>query len=82
MTQADFIRDYVLATYITPARRARLGQVTFVSGDIHEALGFVQRYPAVCDAIDARMFQTTNGLKLLKRTGPDQGATAEWTFAV
>jgi hypothetical protein len=82
MLLADQIRQYVLATYVEPARAARLSQVTFVSGDIQKALKFTMRYPAVCGAIDAYKFQQENAVVLLKRTGPDQGATAEWTFRI
>jgi len=56
--------------------------VAFNSGDIHAEMGFVRRYPAVRGAIDAKKFQMVNHLKLVKRTGPEQGATAQWTFSV
>ena len=82
MILADRIRQFVLATYIEPARAARLEQVAFVSGDIQKALKLTMRYAAVCGAIDAQKFQDENGIMLVKRTGPDQGATAEWTFRI
>ena len=82
MILAEQIRQYVVVAYIEPARAARLSQVSFVSGDIQKALKLTMRYPAVCGAIDAHKFQYEYGVVLLKRTGPDQGATAEWTFRI
>ena len=82
MILADQIRKHVISTYIVPARESNRSQVIFVSGDVHDALGLKMRYPAICGAIDAKKFRDNNGLRLLRRTGPDQGATTEWTFAV
>ena len=82
MILADRIRQHVITTYIVPARKSNQSQVIFVSGDVHDALGLTMRYPAVCGAIDAKKFRDENRLHLLRRTGPDQGATTEWTFAV
>ena len=82
MILADRIRQHVLNNHIQPARSARASQVKFVSGDIHDAMKLISRYPAVCGAIDAKKFQDENNVVLIKKTGPDQGATTQWTFAV
>lgn len=79
---ADRIRQHVVKHYIQPARSTKSSQVKFVSGDIHDAMKLISRYPAVCGAIDAKKFQGENNLVLIRKTGPDQGATTEWTFAV
>ena len=82
MILADQIREHVVATYIQPARNSKRSEATFKSGEVHDALELTMRYSAVCGAIDAKKFTDQNNLRLLKRTGPDQGATTEWTFAV
>lgn len=82
VTKADKIREFVAATYIGPAREAARTRVSFLASDIHKGLGLVNRYPAVCDAIDRGLFAQQNRLRLVSRKGPRLGSTVRWTFEI
>ena len=80
MILADQIRQYVLHNLIMPARATGLKQVTVRAGDVHQAVGLVNRMPAVCSALDAHKFLSYASVKLISRSGPRQGADAQWVF--
>ena len=82
MILADQIRQHVITTYIEPAREAKRDKVSLTSGQVHSALNLCGKFSTVCGALDARKFCEENRIKLVKRSGPDHGATAEWTFTV
>jgi hypothetical protein len=77
---ADRIRHYVLKELIAPARTAEQRQITIRAGDVHQALGLENRMPAVCGALDTAIFRNEAGVRQLKRSGPRQGANAEWVL--
>lgn len=79
---ADDIRDYVIQEWIEPARKAGFRQAIVRAGDVHEAMGLQNRMPAVCAALDAAEFGERAGVTLITRSGPRQGADAEWVFAL
>ena len=80
MILADRIRKHVLDTRITPARKRGQTSVRIVAGEIHSEMGLENRMPAVCGALDADKFLSYAKVILVKRSGPRQGATAEWVF--
>lgn len=82
MSQADEIRAVVNRDWIEPARKAGKREATVRSGDVHSQMGLKNLMPAVCGAVDAKKFADTYGVKLISRTGPPQGATVEWVFAI
>ena len=83
MTDADKIRDFAANMYIKPARKAKMAQVSFNAKEIHSALGFDNRYPNVCGAIDRPMFCVMNNVSLLKRVPSlKQGPDVTWTFKI
>jgi hypothetical protein len=57
-------------------------QIRIRAGDVHKEMKLSARMPAVCAALDARIFQSDYGLELVGRTGPRLGATVEWVFQV
>jgi hypothetical protein len=75
-TYSEQVRAYALVRYIAPARNRREPDVRIVAGEIHRALGFVNRYPLVCDALISRRFLAENRLTLLRREGPPSGQGA------
>ncbi|MHC1739515.1 MAG: hypothetical protein AB9897_00205 [Anaerolineaceae bacterium] len=81
-SNADDIRKYAKTKFITPARQKGEKTVTFSASEIHDGLGYNSHFPAVCSAIDARKFLEFARVKLIKRAGVKQGATAKWTFEV
>lgn len=82
MNQADQIRQFVRSRIIDPARNQGDKVVHVRAGDIHSAMGFINRMPAVCSALDADAFFTQSHVTLVSRSGPQQGANAEWVFGL
>lgn len=82
MSDAEGIREYAAKIYIDPARKVGRSKVSFVSGNLHTALRYQNRLSAICTAIDARTFERENRIKRVRRTGPAEGATVEWTFSL
>jgi 5-methylcytosine-specific restriction protein B len=77
---ADRIRDFVLKQIVEPARLA--GESLFVvrAGDVHKQLGLQDRKPAVCNAIGGPKFQALAGVQLVRREGPENSSTTQFTF--
>jgi 5-methylcytosine-specific restriction protein B len=82
MILADRIRNYVVKAYIEPARQRDDAVVRIRARDVHLALDLDNRLPAVCGALDAQKFLDFAGVRLVRRTGPHQGAEAEWVFEI
>ena len=79
---ADNVRKYAKVTFVTPARQRGEKKVTFTAADVHRGLKLAARYPLVCSSIDAKKFEEFARVKLVKREGVKQGASARWTFNV
>jgi hypothetical protein len=79
---AERIREHVHRTYIEPALRAGKSSVTVRAGDVHREMGFTSRYPAVCQALDTRLFLAKYDLTLVSRKGSEQGANVYFTYAL
>jgi hypothetical protein len=85
MRLADQIRAFVAERYIAPARRGNTNtQVTILAGDVVRDLKLVQRTPAVCSALDTKLFLNENNLvpSDVRRTGPKFGPMATWNVTV
>lgn len=82
MSPSDQVRKYAYQHHILPARIAKSPTVTFTSGQIHEALGFKDRLPCVCDALATKKFEVTYGVKRMSITGPLQSTATTFTFSV
>jgi 5-methylcytosine-specific restriction protein B len=81
-SDADEIRKYAKVKFVTPARQKGEKTISFSASDIHKGLGYNLRMPAVCSAIDAQKFADFARVRLVKRSGPHQGAAAKWTFEI
>lgn len=81
-SSADEIRKYAKSAFITPARQRGDKTVTFSASDIHAGMLEKELFPAICKAIDAKKFCEFARVKLVKRSGTKQGATAKWTFGI
>lgn len=79
---ADQIRAFAAKTYIVKARNAKMKQVSFTSDSVHKGLSLVNRYPAVCRAIDTDLFRDQNKITLANRVGPLEGPDVTWTFTL
>ncbi len=87
MSQADTIREYALTHFVGTARHEGRSTVTIRAGDvcdqmIRKKLLPSGRVPNVCNALRGNKFQELAGLRLLERTGPPEGKTAEFHYAV
>jgi len=80
INQADEIRKYAKTQFIIPARKKGEKRVSFTSQDVHKGMDLESRYPQVCASIDSKKFKEFARVELVKREGPQQGATARWTF--
>lgn len=80
INQADEIRKYAKTQFVIPARKKGEKRVSFTSQDIHQGMDLESRYPQVCASIDSKKFKEFSRVELIKREGPQQGATARWTF--
>lgn len=82
MSQADRIRQFVLDSYIAPARANGRAEVTIRAGDVHKELGFVSAMPAVCSAIGSSKFNQLANVDLIERNGPSNGANVYFRFGL
>lgn len=82
MTLADRIRAHVGRACICPARDAGRKEITIRAGDVHSRMGLVGRMPAVCGALRSRKLEEAFGVRLLRQTGPYQGANARYEFGI
>jgi GTP pyrophosphokinase len=79
-TAADLIRTFLVRRYVQPAQARGDREVAIRAGDVHREIGLDNRMPAVCSVLDGRIFREANGLELIERSGPPQGANAVFRF--
>jgi hypothetical protein len=82
VSRADQVRHFVLERLIEPGRAAGERTVTVRAGDVQRGLGWWNRVPSVCSALDGREFERMSHTRLIERRGPVQSTTAEWVFAL
>lgn len=82
MATAHEIRQFVIKTYIQPARSRSEKIVSFSAEDIHNTMGLQKRFPLVCSSIDTDKFLDFASVTLIKREGPKQSNTVRWTFSL
>lgn len=74
------VRGHCIAKYLNPAKQRGDHTFSIKSGDVHNALGFQNRYPLVCAAIGAQLFEQQNNIKRISIEGPLNGAQTLFTF--
>jgi hypothetical protein len=79
-SHAEEARYYARLHYVEPARRRRDQVLRIVSGEVHKALGLVNLYPTVCQALAGPKFLKENHLVLENRDGPPSGLGPRVTF--
>jgi len=79
-SDADEIRKYAKVKFVPPARQKGEKMVVFSASDIQGGLGHNVLTASVCKAIDAQKFAEFARVKLVKRSGPRQGAAPRWPF--
>jgi len=82
LSESDRVRHYVEVHYLEPAKKRGDRAVTIVAGDIHRALGLVNRVPLVCSALKSQRFHEANHVVLSDVSGPPSklSTTVRFTF--
>jgi hypothetical protein len=80
MSYADDVRDHCRRTYIEPARQRGEGYVGIRAGDVHKDLKYSNRYPLVCSAIGANVFEEKYGIERVSVDGPLNGVNTMFWF--
>lgn len=80
MSFADEVRDYCKVNYVDIARRNGEKTVTIISGDVHSALNYKNRYPLVCSSLGSDKFNQLCNLKRLSVEGPLNGVSTAFVF--
>jgi hypothetical protein len=80
--QANEVRKYAKNHFVIPARQKHEKRVVFTASDLHKGMSLTSRYPLVCSSIDSKKFKDFSRVELIKREGPNQGASARWTFKI
>jgi hypothetical protein len=81
-SRADQVRQFVIDRIVKPGRASGKRTVTVRAGDVQRELGWWNRIPSVCSALDAREFQRVSQARLIQRRGPVHSTTTEWVFAI
>lgn len=80
MTQRDEIRKYAVEAIIEPARLRGAKTLTIRASEIARGMNLTRRFPNICGALDADIFASYAGVRLLEREGPPQSSSVTWTF--
>lgn len=80
MSLADDVRRHCKEEYVDPARKKGQRTVAIKSGDVHRALNYKNRYPLVCAAIGANLFEELCNVRKTSVDGPLNGANTIFTF--
>ena len=82
MTPSDDTRKHVRENYIEPARARGNPEVSVRAGDVHEAMGYSNRYPLVVAALGTLLFRSYANVELVRIDGPLNGASTVLTFRI
>ena len=82
MSQADDIRQFVIANQIAPARERGVKTVAIRAGDVHHEMKLNNAMPAVCSAIGSQKFWHDAGVREVSKTGPSNSSNLVITFAL
>jgi len=85
------IREFVVNNYVLPAIKEGKRIIVIRAGEVHKAMGLVNRVPAVINALGSRKFimfandvlrEKGYCIKLVDRRGPRQSTTTTFIFKV
>ncbi|MFQ5976752.1 MAG: hypothetical protein ACE5OZ_01320 [Candidatus Heimdallarchaeota archaeon] len=81
VSDADRIREFTLKEKILPAQREKKKKIVITAKEIHNSLGFQNRFPNVIQAIDGRKFQELANFREITKycsARSGQSSTAYW----
>jgi hypothetical protein len=83
ISDANNIREYVYQTYILPAKKNGLSEVSVLARIVHEEMGFKkQNYPNIIRALVREKMKIRYGLKTIRREPPADGPNVQITFII
>ena len=82
LSLTDHIRAHIDKYYVQPILRAGRSAFSVRAGDVHDDLELDRRHPAVCNALEAKVFAKARGIVLTRKEGPPQGANTVFHFRV
>jgi len=77
---SDQIRKYAREKYVEPAIARGEREIRVRAGDVHKALTLKNRVPAVCQALESKLFLKENNLILEAKEGPPSGLSTSVVF--
>jgi 5-methylcytosine-specific restriction protein B len=80
MSFADEVRAHCARRYIEPARKRGDATVSIRAGDVHDQMGYRNRYPLVCSALGAALFEQMCRIRRVSVEGPLNGANTTLKF--
>jgi 5-methylcytosine-specific restriction enzyme B len=80
MSHADDVRDHCRQKYVDPARRRGDQIIHIRAGDVHNEMGYRNRYPLVCAALGAKVFEDSCRIVRIAVEGPLNGANTTFRF--
>jgi hypothetical protein len=77
---SDRVRKYAKEKYIVPAIAKGERRIRVRAGDVHKDLSLKNRVPAVCQALESKIFLNENNLVLESKEGPPSGLSTSVVF--
>lgn len=79
-SQADAIRQYVVANYVVPWRESGVDVLAIRAGDVEREMGLRNATPNVCSALEGGKFLALANLILVRRDGPRRSTTTTYRY--
>jgi hypothetical protein len=79
---ADRIRLFVISHYIQPARVSQAASVRVNAGQVHRQMALENLIPAVCAALDTKLFEDLAAVTRIRRDGTNQSPAMTWEFRI
>jgi len=80
MELSDRILQHVVDRHLVQAWNAQPETLELRAGNIHQEMRLSNRMPAVCSVVGSNRFQTLTRIRLLNRTGSQNGANATFVY--
>lgn len=77
---SDQIREFARKRYVEPARARGERRIRVRAGDVHKELTLRNRVPAVCQALESKIFLQDNNLIIESKEGPPSGLSTSVVF--
>ncbi len=82
MTYSDDVRAYCAKRYVDAAKAAGSSTIEIPVREVHDALGYSNRFPLVCSAIGSDLFTKAQRVDLEEVRGPNPSSTTVFSFRI